>query len=280
MFKSGLVGRSFLRPRPLPLSTLKFTNHIFIRNKSTNSKQKEVPKVRYIFYLAVASWGVLFLATSQINKSKPKTTFNSEREFKDYEESTGLRRRNKLINYEKNSHYKFYAVPYVHLQETVDEISAKLQEYDPAKQVKVIDPLELIDAEKNDESRKYCYLLQDLDANKKPYPKGLITALIKEEVQLFLNTRLGTFDTNFILKNYPQTTEDAIKFENEVSDVQKCLAIHYDLMNEVSKSKTADEKRMIDNVVGYFETVGRVKQLVWKKDELDDKLKDFLLEDM
>lgn len=285
----GLSSRCFgLRANVGNGGFLKFRNCglnqvIPVRNSSSKgTPKKDVPRIRYLFYMTVLSWGFLYLATGQINKPKPKTSFESEREFKEYEESTGLRRRNKLINFEKNSHYKFYAVPFVKSDEEIESIAEKLQHYDPEKQVKVIDPKQLIEIEKTDESKKYCFLLQDLDASHRSYPKGLITALIKEEIQLFLNTRSGTFDTNIILKNYPQTTEDAIKFENDVSDIQKCLVFNYgdDLVSESSATISPQDKRAIDNVVGYFETVGRVKHLNWKKDQSQDKLREFLLEDM
>jgi hypothetical protein len=229
----------------------------------------------------VISCGALYFAANSMEKGKrPKVSFESEREFREYEESTGLKRRTKLINFEKNHHYKFYVIPYVHQDETVTKIADRLKEIDEGKQVKIIDPKQLVEQEKQDESRKYCYLLQDLDAEGKSYPKGLMTALIKEEVHNFLNTRMGTFDTNFIIKNYPQSTDDAIKFENEVSDVQKCLILHYDILNELKKNNSPEIARSIENVAGYFETVNRVKTLTYKYDEMDSALKDFILEDM
>ncbi|CAN3365625.1 hypothetical protein DICA4_E26764 [Diutina catenulata] len=243
------------------------------------SPQKQnTPRVRYLFYMLVLSWGVLYLVTKKVDRKPPPKSFSSEREFRDYEQQTGLKRRSKLLNHEKNEHYRFYVVPYVSNDQDVEKIGARLKELDPNREVKVIDPAQLIAREKEDESRKYCYLLRDLDARHKSYPKGLVTALVKNEVAYFLNTRMGTFDTNIVLKNYPQTTDEAIKFENEVSSVQKCLVTHYDLVNKLSDPKLA---RQVNNVVGYFNTVDKVKELVSKHDDvLDRKLKEIMLEDI
>ena len=95
-----------------------------------------------------------------------------------------------------------------------------LQHKDENATVKIIDPAQLIEEQKKDEGMKYHYLLEDLDEQGRPYPPGLITAVIKQEIYKILNTREGTFDTNFIIKNYPQTTNEAIKFENDISDIQ------------------------------------------------------------
>ena len=75
-----------------------------------------------------------------------------------------------------------------------------LQHKDENATVKIIDPAQLIEEQKKDEGMKYHYLLEDLDEQGRPYPPGLITAVIKQEIYKILNTREGTFDTNFIIK--------------------------------------------------------------------------------
>ena len=247
--------------------------------KRSGMDKNEAPKLRYIFYVFLFSSATLYLAGQKVDKSKkPKTSFNSDREFLDYERETGLKRRHKLIDNELNDKFKFYVVPYVHADETVTKIANRLQALEPEKNVRIIDPQELIEQELKDESRKYSYLLQDLKEQGKSFPRGLITALIKEELQIFLTTRSGTFDTNFILKNYPQSTEEAIKFENDVSGIQKCLILHYDVMNEL-KNEDVDKVRLINNVHGYFETVGRARTITSRFDEMDEKLMEIALED-
>lgn len=227
-----------------------------IRTYAGSSSDQSPPRLRYLFYMFLASTGALYLAGKSVDgRKKPQNSFESERELKEYEQDTGLKRRSKMIPFEKNENYKFYVLPYVHSLEAVEKLSAQLAKLD-GKVVKVLDPVTLIEAEKKDESKKYCFLLQDLDRSEQPLPKGLVTAIVKEEIQLFLNTRGAIFDTNFIIQNYPQTTEEAIKFENDISDVQKCLVYESDL-NELSKGDAAGLHRSIENVVGYFDTVGK-----------------------
>lgn len=235
------------------------------------------PKVRYLFYTAIFSTGVLWLAASQVDKKK-KNSFASESELKAYEEQNGLRLRHKLISGEKAAHYSFYVVPYSHLDSSIDKLAKRLETL--GRPVKVVDPNELVQQEMEDESRKYSILLQELTAQKKPFPKGLITALIKQDVENFLNTRNGTFDTNFLIKNFPQTTDEAIKFENDVADVEKCLVLHYDMLNELRRAIGAEAARRVENVVGYFETVDRSKTIVAQPDELDAMLTELMLEDV
>lgn len=253
---TGLVNQRIFNSVP--------SNLRFVSTKPSKLKKSE-PRLKYLLYIVGFSWVAIILTTADL-KSKPD--FKSTREYKEYEESTGLRRRNKIINYEKNEQYKFYTVPFVHSSTAISDIEKSLLSSDPSKQVKVIDPVDLIAQEKEDESRKYHYLLHNLDEQKKAYPKGLITALIKQEVSFYLNTRSGTFDTNFILKNFPQTTEDAIKFENEVSDVQNCLVVKSDIEDFLKSDKSPDEVRLIDNVIGYFESVGRNKSWIGEGTDL------------
>lgn len=238
---------------------------------------ESAPKVRYLFYTAILSTGVLMAVTTQVDLRK-KNSFASEAELKAYEESSGLKLRSRLIDASKSEHYGFYVVPYVHLDESVKKIASRLETL--GRPVKIIDPQELIKQEMEDETRKYSILLQDLQASQKRYPKGLVTALIKQEVKQFLNTRNGTFDTNILIKNYPQTTDEAIKFENDIADVEKCIVLHYDMLNEIKAVKLADEVHQVNNVVGYFDTVNKAKSIVAQHDEMDDKLKEIVLEDI
>ncbi|EMG50627.1 AIM36 Altered inheritance of mitochondria protein 36 [Candida maltosa Xu316] len=252
---------------------------IFRRNYSiANVKKKKEPVMRYLIYMVVISWVAMYFAAGKVDKKKPNIQNLTEREFQQYEEETGLRRRNKLINHEMNSKYKFYVIPYVHDNDLLDKVIGLLKH--EGKNVKVIDPVELIQQQKEDEGMKYHYLLEDLDEQRKPYPPGLITAIIKQAVHQFLNTREGTFDTNIIIKNYPQTTNEAIKFENDVSDIQKCLVLHYDMLNELPKHKTDEEQRAIKNVDGYFDSVGKSKTLVEKFDPMDAEFEEIILEDL
>lgn len=219
-------------------------------------RPENAPRIRYLIMMVAVSFGCLHFVSTKVQKAPPKTSF-SEREFKQYEQETGLKRRHKLVSFEKNEQYTFYALPYTHsVDGAVAKLTAKLPEH---KQVKVIDPKELIEKE-IEEDKRYSYLLQELKAQGREMPKGLITALVKEEVQLFMNTTRGQHDTNVILVNYPQTTEEAIKFENDVSDVHSCIVFDDEFANNIQQDLSEERIRKINNVVGYFDTVNKVKK--------------------
>ncbi|OVF06560.1 putative altered inheritance of mitochondria protein [Clavispora lusitaniae] len=220
-------------------------------------KPEEGPKIRYLVLVVFASFGLLHFVTTQVDKKAPKNSF-TEREFEQYERETGLRRRHKLINHEKNDQYAFYAVPYAHDVSKAVQLLTKMLPNE--KQVKVIDPKQLIEKELEDEG-KYSYLLQDLLAYKKPLPRGLITALMKQEIELFLNTTKGQFDTNILLMNYPQSTDEAIKFENDVSELKTCIVLEDDFAKSLHDDLSDDDVRKVNNVVGYFDTVGKAEKV-------------------
>ncbi|RLV95993.1 Altered inheritance of mitochondria protein 36 mitochondrial [Spathaspora sp. JA1] len=275
MFASRLIPR-------LPCKSTHFASKVtspltsISRNyaiKHQNIKKKR-PAVRYIFGMFLLSSAFLYFVTGRVDKKKTIKTSFSEKEFNEYEEITGLKRRHKLFTFEMNEKYQFYVIPYVKHDESVETLSKQLTELDQSKKVKVINPVELLEQEKNDESKKYSFLLQDLQASNKSYPPGLVTAVIKEYLSFLLNTREGTLDTSFIIKNYPQTTHEAIKFENEISDIKKCIILENDVVNELSKG-TDEEIRSIKNVDGYFNSVGKSTTIT-----SDKKIKSIKLEDL
>lgn len=215
------------------------------------------PKLRYLFVVVLASYGLLHYCTQRMDKSKKPQTSFSEREFEEYEKRTGLRRRMKLIGPDKQDQYAFYAVPFSTSKSISDTLKEKLQ----GREVKVINPSELMDKEVELEG-KYSYLIEDIRASGRLVPKGLLTALVKNEVNLFMNTTKGQYDTDIVLLNYPQSTDEAIKFENDVSDIHSCLVPDNE---EVLKNNLdAELLRKINNVVGYFDIVKKVQKF---KDE-------------
>lgn len=219
-------------------------------------KPEELPKIRYFAVVILASFGLLHFVTTQVDKKAPKVSF-TEREFQQYEKETGLKRRHKLISHEKNEQYEFYAVPFAHDISVAEKVLGS--KFTGSSQVKTIDPASLIEKEIEDEG-KYSYLLQELKATKKSFPRGLITALVKQEIELFMNTTKGQFDTKILLMNYPQTTEEAIKFENDVSELKTCVVLEHDFEN-LTADLEEDEVRKVKNVVGYFDTVGKVQKV-------------------
>ncbi|OBA22502.1 hypothetical protein METBIDRAFT_77881 [Metschnikowia bicuspidata var. bicuspidata NRRL YB-4993] len=224
---------------------------------STSKKRQKVPRVRYLFAVVLLSYGCLYFVTSKMTKKAPRTSF-TEREFEQYEKDSGLKRRLKLVPVEKNNQYTFYAVPFAHDQSKILEL---LQTVVPeGKQMKVIHPQLLIQKEM-EEQGKYSYLLEDLKAQGRSLPRGLVTALVKQEVQLFMNTTGGQYDTTIVLMNYPQTTEEAIKFENDVADVHSCVVASGDFDENLAADMSVDSVRQINNVVGYFDIVDKVKKI-------------------
>lgn len=277
MFLARMVPRAAFRRTPTRLqmpSLVRFYANSPVPKRPIR-RQEETTKFRYLIYVAIFSTAVLVFVSKKVDKKNPKKSF-SPREYAEYEEITGLKRRNKLISHEKNDQYKFYALPYVHDDATVEKVAKKLPR---DKEVKIIDPVELIEREIEDETRRYSYLLQDLRTERKALPSGLVTALIKEEISMFLNTTKGTYDTSFLLKNYPQTTEEAIKFENDVSAVLKCLVLLNDIEKDMPAEKGPEKARQIANVIGYFDTVSNIKSIpetaaqmdeTWQADAFED----------
>lgn len=226
-------------------------------SQKVSVKRQKTPRIRYLFAVVLFSYGCLHFVTSKVSKKAPRTSF-SEREFEQHEKETGLKRRVKLIPVEKNNQYAFYAVPFAHDQ---SKVLQQLRDVVPeGKETKIINPQDLIEKEIEDQGR-YSYLLEDLKAQGRSLPKGLITALVKQEVKLFMNTTKGQYDTNIVLMNYPQSTDEAIKFENDVSDIYTCILPLADFEKNASVYLDVDSVRKINNVIGYFDIVDKVKML-------------------
>lgn len=228
----------------------------YLSQKKTPVRMEKQPRIRYLFLMVCVSFGALHFVTTKVDRKAPKTSF-SEKEFEQYEKETGLRRRTRLIPHEKNNQYTFYAVPYA---ASVEQAVLLLQKaLGQTRNVKVIDPQVLLEKELEDEGR-YSYLLQEIRALGRQMPVGLLTALVKQEVALFTNTTNGQYDTNIVLVNYPQSTEEAIKFENDVSDIEQCVVMKKDL-DSAGPDLGDDGLRRVANVIGYFDTVDKVRNM-------------------
>lgn len=251
MFRLNLSNKGFGL-----ISRLK-PQHLQSNRLYSSSNKKSEPRIRYLAYMFVLSSALVYFGTKQVNRKRVKKSFGSEQELNEYEQLTGIRRRTRLIT--DNTKYKFYSVPHVEDENLISCLSDKLA---PTK-VKIIDPQQLVEIERQDESRRYSILLNDLHKNNEPLPTGLITALVKAEIGLYINTSQGIYDTNFILKNYPKNTSEASKFETDIASIEKVFG----LKNEITDVKgTAKDVRNLHNVVSYFETVG--------KSDLVDDVKD------
>lgn len=224
-------------------------------SRRTPLGKKKSHRIRSLFFMLAASWGLLLFVTSRVNRKAPKTTF-THREYEAYEMESGLKRRLKLITREQREKYKFYAVPYCSDVRKCQEALEKALGSDLPQ--KIINPTDLITKELEEEG-KYSYLLEQIKSTSRQLPPGLLTALVKQEVQLFTNTSNAQFDTNIFLMNYPQTTEEAIKFENDIADFEACLVTPEDFDKNLVKAD--DEiQRTIKNVYGYFEILDKFKK--------------------
>lgn len=233
---------------------LKMTTRTYATNTGSKPKKNE-PKIRYLFYVFLLSSVTVYIGGQKVDKKKPKRSFGSEQELDEYEQTTGLKRRSRLITGENNEKYKFYAIPFYKDEAIFDKVKTSLD--GSGARIKQIDVNELIKQEMNDESKKYYYLLHDLAQKNKPYPHGLITALIKNEIQFYINTSQGIYDTNFILKNYPTNTNEASKFETDVASLERVIVVKDDINEYLPTQLPDDQVRKITNVVSYFETVGK-----------------------
>lgn len=225
--------------------------------KSSKPNGESPPKLRYIFYVSLFSFGLIGFLAPRMDKNKFKNSFTEE-EFKEREEKSGLRRRSKLISQDQNQQYTFHIVPYANPKDVAKE--SILKSLPTETQKRFIDPQDLIKKELEEEGR-YAPLLHDLMEKKKNFPRGLLTALVKQEINLFLNTSGAQYDTDLILLNYPQSTEEAIKFENDISDIEDCIVSSGDLDAELKEKMSQDDLRKLKNVVGYFDLVSKVKKL-------------------
>lgn len=262
MFQLGLKSTIVRGLKPqgrylLNLPNMKSTSELackrfYSQKPQYRSKTKGEPRIRYLFYMFVLSSLLVYFGTGKVEKKRVKTSF-TEKELDEYEQATGIKRRSRLIAGDNVNKYKFYSIPYTKDEAIVEKLSSCMGE----TKVKVIDPQELLEKEKQDETRRYCYLLQDLEKRKKPIPHGLLTALVKEEVSFYINTSQGIYDTNFILKNYPQDTQEASKFETDIANLEKVVVLKNDIKC-LPEGKTA---RDIDNVLSYFETVDKSEAL-------------------
>lgn len=252
VMRSLSTFRSQMKKNTQPVSISAARYHL-MRNYP---HRKRGGRLRPLFFMFLASWGLLLFVTSRVDRKAPKTSF-SQREYESYEKESGLKRRTKLITPELKERYKFFAVPFSSDDNKSTQALAKA--LNPTIPQKVIDPAALVHKEIAEEG-KYSYLLEELKATGRQFPPGLVTALVKQEIQLFTNTTKGQFETNIVLLNYPQTTEEAIKFENDVSDFDACVVTPEDY-NRISTEADESTKRKIDNVYGYFDILNKFKKL-------------------
>ena len=155
MFRLAQLGRTAITPRlnvigPAARIPLKACRRNYVIVHKDLSKAKKEPRIRYIAYIVAISWVAIWFVSGQVDKKKPKQ-YMSEREFEEYEQSTGIKRRHKLIGPDLNSKYKFYVLPYIHSEDQLEKVESSLKKADPSKKIVVLDPSQLVAQEKADE---------------------------------------------------------------------------------------------------------------------------------
>lgn len=217
------------------------------RTRSTLVRPENAPRVRYLLMVVAALWAFLYFVSGRVEKTLKRSLF-TEKEFEEYERESGLKRRHRLIPSTMNNKYRFYLFPYAKSETAAVNALAT-----STRETKVINPEELVRRE-IEEGGKYLFLLQELSEQNSDFPRGLLTALVKQEVELYVNTTKGQYDTDFVLFNYPRTPEEAIKFENDISEVESCL-----IPESFESGVTSNDARNIKNIVGYFDVLHKVK---------------------
>lgn len=198
-----------------------------IRLQSTDQKNKTVD---FRTFVTVAIFGSIILTqvVDAVVKEKPRGQKGmSEAEY--YKLQQRLKRKVALFTPEEKEVLLFKDA-------TVKDVNVT----ELSKQgIDVINPLDLVESEKNDKESKYYDLLNDPDL--KQLPRGLTVELIGKALKNSPNSK-------FIVIGFPQDVKEAIQFEDKIVTVKNLVV-----------SGNAD-----DDVFKYYKTVN--KSLVLDKD--------------
>lgn len=208
----------------------------------TRKKDDSTKRIKYLFYTFIFSSAVLYFVTKKISPKTFKHSFKDEKELQMY--NLGIRRRNKLITSNKNEFISFFVFPYISNNDQFESFISKLKLDNNSKNFQCIDPNDLILNEKKDSTRKFSTYLNGLEKKKKPIPNGLITTLVKNEIAEILKSQKIPVSTIFLIKNFPQTIDEVINFENDISDIQKCYILDSDYKQNFENEKFRNVKKV------------------------------------
>lgn len=203
-------------------------------SKSVDSSKKsdEAPGFKKIFLIGIIGSLVFAQVARSLDKNKPKTTY-SEQEFDDV--MSGLRRR--IALFPEGQLDVQFSIP------NEKKIPSKIiDHYDIC-----IDPLNVVEQYRNKPDNPYEALLNELydKYGKEKYfeklPPGMLVMLIGRYMKEVCRP-----NDRVIITDFPNTIQDAIKFENEVSVISKILVPNASTESDICK---------------YYQTVNKVKEL-------------------
>lgn len=212
---SGLLKKQSLAPR---LSG--------IRCQSTKPDPNRGPRFRNFIAIGIISYVILAQVVEAVNKNNPKPKTMSEREYQI--QQLKLKRRKAFFTQDdKNVWF---------VKSNTDEQSLEGLKLDGFE---VINPNDLIEAEKKDETSLFNALLNDPET--KEIPVGLIVDLILKKLK-------SSESKKFLVINYPTDIKESVKFEEKVVTIKKLIYL---------KNSEKDD----DDVVKYYKTVGKVDEV-------------------
>lgn len=200
------------------------------RMYAAGSKRDEPPSFKTIALVGLIGTAIFVKAVENLDQNKPRNSF-SEYEFDNV--MSGLRRRIALFKQDE-------------LKVSCIQRGTPLKSVNIPENAKVIKPLEVLQYFRNLPEDKYSALLNENfdiygDSYIERLPEGLIVALMGK----YMKEKCEKGDDVYIL-DFPNSVSDAIKFENEVSVIDK-------VVSEKSNSDSA--------VVKYYETVNKVESV-------------------
>lgn len=186
------------------------------------------PRFRNFVAIGIISYVILAQVVEAVNKENPKPRSMSESEYQ--KQQMKLKRRKAFFSQDDK---KVWFV-----KSDADEESLKNLKLDGFE---VINPNDLIEAEKKDEESLFNALLNDPETKKLPI--GLLVDLILKKLK-------SSESKEFIVINYPPDIKESVKFEEKVVTIKKLI--------HLKKSETEQED---DDVVKYYKTVGKVDEI-------------------
>lgn len=250
----GCVPRSHI---PRMINKVKIQRPLIGRRYASGFKEEIVDKKFALKWLAVVSivgTAIFIKVIRRVKDEQDKNRLNVKTTYTEEEWHEHLQKlRKKKFSFESGE--EFYLFPFAsHLETKVTELVSKLGGSDT---VATIDLNDLIAAQLEDKTSKFGHLLQQtLDgveekSNTCHYKftyvlsPGVFTQLVKDKA-LELRASHPKY-SRFIILNYPNAIEEAVRFEQKVAQVKKLVVT----------GKEPNGNRIIE----YFDTVDKVSKI-------------------
>ncbi|CAG99100.1 Aim36p [Kluyveromyces lactis] len=193
-------------------------------------KAEEPPSFKTILLVGLVGTAIFVKAVDSLEQNKPKNTYT----FSEFDTvMSGLRRRVSIFEQDD-----------LNLRCVQTGVATKKLKF--PEDAKVIKPSEAIEFFRNKSDDKYYVLLNDLyEKEGKSYMEKLPTGLSVVLIGKYMKEKCQKGDTVYLL-DFPDNIKDAIKFENEVSVIDKVIVPNSEGDGQVSK---------------YFKTVDKVETI-------------------